>query len=185
MVRERAADLCGVQTACRSLKIEFEKGILLFLIRRRCARDEVQQWILTKFEQRFFCSKQKRNEQMCNKPLQFPESLHGPDMVVEVRLHRHLGCHAKRFLRVAGVERAPELFNRRIELTGREPCADESPINSVGRWLFGMPGHHMGYTGHLTVSNEVGTVAVLRFPQDSPDEVKALVAAVKQIVEAL
>jgi len=113
----------------------------------------------------------------------FPVRLHGPKTLVAIRLPEPMSGSAKVFLRTVAKEQLPELFHRPIEtgIAGRSNDGDEIPINTVGRWLFGVP----GYMGHIVVSNWEGDLAKVEFPEGSPSVVKDLVDALKRKVEAL
>ena len=113
----------------------------------------------------------------------FPIRLHGRETLVVVRLPRPMGGGAKVFLRTIARDQLPELFHYSIVtgMAGRSDNGQQIPINTVGRWLFGVP----GYMGHIRVFNGDEDLAKVEFPQDSPSIVHDLVNALKRIVEAL
>ena len=113
----------------------------------------------------------------------FPVRLHGYDALVAIRLPRPMGGNAKVFLRNVAKDRLPELYHAPIEcgISGRTDSGEEIPVNSVGRWLFGIP----GYMGHARVLNWGGCDCKVEFPQDSPSEIHGLVQHLKQVVEEM
>jgi hypothetical protein len=115
------------------------------------------------------------------KPMKFPVRLHGYGAAVAIRLPRPMGGSAKIFLRNVAKARLPELYHAPIEcgISGRTDSGEEIPINSVGRWLFGVP----GYMGHIRVSNWEGDLAQVEFPADSPAIVHQLIRRLKAVVE--
>jgi len=114
---------------------------------------------------------------------QFPIRLRGQKTVVAIRLPEPMGGSAKIFLRSVAREHLSELFHQPIEcgISGRSDIGQPIPINSVGRWLFGVP----GYRGHVVVSNWEGCLRKVEFPAGSPHVVGVLVEALKREVESL
>ncbi len=115
--------------------------------------------------------------------MQFPVRLHGAKTVVAIRLPEPMGGSAKVFLRTVAKEQLSTLFHRPIEcgISGRSDIGQLIPINSVGRWLFGVP----GYMGHVVVSNWGDDLCKVEFPTGSPLAVGELVEALKREVESL
>lgn len=113
----------------------------------------------------------------------YPVRLHGYGMLVAIRLPRSMGGGAKVFLREVAKAKAPNLFHQKVEcgISGRSDSGNVIPINTVGRWLFGVP----GYMGHVRVSNWEGLDCKVEFPKDSPSEVRELIDAIKQLVEKM
>lgn len=118
---------------------------------------------------------------MSGKKLVFPIRLFKLDAVVEIRLPWPMGGSAKIFLRNIA-KKIPEYHQPiECEISGRSDSGQQIPINSVGRWLFGVP----GYMGHTRVSNWEGTTAKVEFPQEAPEVVHTLIAEIKGRVEAM
>lgn len=109
--------------------------------------------------------------------------LHGYGALVAIRLPRPMGDSAKIYLRNVAKARLPELYHAPIEIgiSGRADTGEEIPINSVGRWLFGVP----GYMGHVRVTNWEGDLAQVEFPADSPSIVHELIRRLKAVVEGV
>lgn len=112
---------------------------------------------------------------------QFPVRLHGHEALVAIRLPHPMGGSAKLYLREVAKAQLPELYHQPIVtgIAGRTDSGQEIPINSVGRWLFGVP----GYMGHIRVDNWEGTDCKVEFPRDSPDVIFALINRLKAVIE--
>jgi len=110
----------------------------------------------------------------------FPKRLHGKTKLVAVRLPgKPMGGMAKIHLRNIA-KNIPE-YHQKIEtgICGQDGLGNKIPINSVGRWLFGVP----GYMGHIRVMHWEGDCKI-DFPADSPEIVHRLVQLIKEKAEA-
>jgi len=114
---------------------------------------------------------------------QFPVRLHGYEAVVAICLPEPMGGGAKIYLREIAKTKLSEFYFAPIEtgIFGRTDSGEKIPINTVGRWLFGVP----GYMGHIRVSNWEGNLAQVEFPADSPSIVHELVNRLKEVVEGM
>jgi hypothetical protein len=114
---------------------------------------------------------------------EFPVRLHGYGAAVVIRLPEPMGGGAKIYLRNVAKAKVPKMYHAPVEtgISGRTDSGEEIPINTVGRWFFGVP----GYMGHVRVSNWEGNLAKVEFPADSPSIVHELVDRLKKIVEGV
>ena len=115
-------------------------------------------------------------------PLKFPTRLCGEETEITLRLPEAMGGGAKIFLRSFAKERLAGLYHQPIEIEagicGRSDSGDEIPINSLGRWLFGVP----GFKGHVRVDGWQADCKI-RFPKDSPKVVHSFFRWLKKAVE--
>lgn len=113
--------------------------------------------------------------------LSFAPRMAGEFAEVVICLPENMGGNAKVYLR----ERAKKLpeYSQPINtgIAGRSNHGDQIPVDTVGKWLFGVP----GYQGHITVSNWEGTECIVRFPCESHEVVHSLVASIKKLVEVV
>lgn len=101
------------------------------------------------------------------------------DMHIEIITREARGITA--YIFIHGIAMKQSLFDHPIQ------CPDngmvegrELPIDTVGKWLFGVP----GYDGHVAINVNGGKV-LLSFPSKSPLVVHDLVISIKNAVEAL
>jgi len=115
-------------------------------------------------------------------PQKFPIRLPFWDKLVAIRLPGSMGLNAKIYLRNIAKDQVPQIYFLSIEtgISGRTNSGDEIPIDSVGRWLFGVP----GYMGHIRVSNWEDRDCKVEFPKDSPEVVHQLIEKIKKLVES-
>ncbi len=113
--------------------------------------------------------------------LRFPKRSFGYGAIVIIRLPEPMGGGAKIYLRNIAKTKVAKLYHTPIEtgISGRTDSGEEIPINTVGRWFFGVP----GYMGHVRVSNWEGILAQVEFPADSPNIVYELINHIKEIIE--
>ena len=109
----------------------------------------------------------------------FPVRLHGPQASVLITLPEPMGGSAKLYLREVAkglpAYREPIV----VAITGRSEEGEAIPIDTVGKWLFGVP----GYAGHIQVSNWKGVTCEVQYPKESPHLVHQLVATLQSKVE--
>lgn len=109
----------------------------------------------------------------------FPNTAMPLDMQVAVQVSKPLGLTAKVLLHEAA--RTLPLYNQPIEsdAEGQDGEGKKIKVNSVGRWLFGVP----GYEGHIRMVSENDTV-LLHYPKGAPEVVHELIASLKEVMEA-
>lgn len=115
--------------------------------------------------------------------LQFPFRLIGFGARLIIELPEPMGVSAKIFMRNVAKNQFASLYHQKIQtgICGRSDDGKDIPINSIGRWLFGVP----GYMGHVRVSNWQGTVCIVDYPKDSHELVHGLLNKVKAEIELL
>jgi len=108
----------------------------------------------------------------------FPDTAMPLAMQVDVQSSKPLGLTAKVAIHEAA--RALPLYDQSIECEaeGKSKEGEKIKVNTVGRWLFGVP----GYEGHIRIVSENDTV-LLNYPKESPKVVHELVASLKEAVE--
>ena len=113
----------------------------------------------------------------------YPVRLRDHSRVLVIRLPKNMGGSAKMFVRDVAKNHVKALYFAKIQcdIQGKSNTGKAIPINTVGKWLFGMP----GYMGHVRVSNWDGRDAKVEFPQASPPEVIQLLEATKREIESL
>jgi len=108
----------------------------------------------------------------------FPNSSMALDMLVDIQAPKPLGLTAKVFIH----ERARKLplYDQSVkcEAKGQTRDGKKVAIDTVGRWLFGVP----GYAGHIRVVPANDKV-LLYYPKESPKVVHELVSSLKEVVE--
>jgi hypothetical protein len=109
----------------------------------------------------------------------FPDKIGQLDEMVEINAHKPLGLTAQVYIHE--VARKLPLFNQEIDCDaqGQDKEGNKIDVNTVGRWLFGVP----GYAGHVRIASSANTVSIY-FPKESPKAIYDLVLHVKQTVEA-
>lgn len=109
----------------------------------------------------------------------FPDKVDYLDEVVEINANKPLGLTAQVYIHE--VARKLSLYNQEIncEAKGEDKEGNKIEVNTVGRWLFGVP----GYAGHLRIAPSSNNVSIY-FPKKSPKVVHDLVLQIKQAVEA-
>ncbi len=115
------------------------------------------------------------------KKLVFPVRLHQLDRVEVIRLPRPMGGSAKIFLRETAKKISEYHLAIECEIAGRSDSGETIPINSVGRWLFGVP----GYMGHIRVTNWEGVDCKVEWPAQAPDVIHQLISSIKQAIEGI
>jgi len=108
----------------------------------------------------------------------FPEQPGPLDKMIVINTPRQLGIAAPILVKEAA--RKLSAYDTPIESVemGEDSEGNKIQINSVGRWLFGVP----GYNGHVRVVAENANV-FLYYPSAAPQEVHDLIIAVKQAIE--
>lgn len=108
----------------------------------------------------------------------FPERSGPLDKKVSVRTPKSLGLTAKVWVhekaRKMGAYSQPIICSA----LGKSKEGREIPVNSVGRWLFGVP----GYDGNVRIYADDDTVTIC-YSHDAPQPVHDLVQAVKDRIE--
>jgi len=76
----------------------------------------------------------------------------------------------------------PGLYSHQIETgtSGQSNTGQEIPVNSVGRLLFGVPGHD----GCMIIRKDVNNDIVVYVPERSPKEAHDLVKGLKKVIES-
>ncbi|MFC1617666.1 hypothetical protein ACFL2B_00120 [Patescibacteria group bacterium] len=109
----------------------------------------------------------------------FPSASMPLDAVVEIQAPKPLGVTAKVLIQ----ERARKLplYNEKIkcDAKGQSKEGEKIAVNTVGRWLFGVP----GYEGHIRVAG-VEDKVLLYYPKKSLKVVHELINSIKDSVEA-
>jgi len=108
----------------------------------------------------------------------FPNSTMPLDMLVDIQVSKPLGLTAK--VLVHERARTLPLFEQPIkcEAKGESKDGKKIAVDTVGRWLFGVP----GYEGHIRVVPAQDKVS-LYYPKESPKVVHELIEALKEAVE--
>lgn len=108
----------------------------------------------------------------------FPDTAMPLDARVDIQALRPLGVTAKVFIHEAA--RHLPLYNQPIKcrIKGGDKKGKKIAVDTVGRWLFGVP----GYAGHVRVALS-GNKVHLYYPQKSPKVVHELAASLKEAME--
>lgn len=116
---------------------------------------------------------------MDKRSLSFPSRLHGDLKEVIIDLPESMGGSAKLYLREIA-KNLPE-YRQPINAgdTGRTDSGKVIPVDTAGKWLFGVP----GYQGHIQVLNWESNTCTVRFPDESPEIIHDLIEALKSAVE--
>lgn len=109
----------------------------------------------------------------------FPDTTLPLDARVDIQTARPLGVTAKVF--VHEVARGLTLYNQSVKcrIKGQDKKGKKIAVDTVGRWLFGVP----GYAGNVRVALS-GDKVFLYYPQKSPKVVHELVVLLKEAMEA-
>jgi len=108
----------------------------------------------------------------------FPNSTMPLDMLVDIQAPKSLGLTAKVFVQEKA--RALPLYDQPVkcDASGQSKDGKEIAVDTVGRWLFGVP----GYEGHIRIVPDNDKVS-LYYPKESPKVVHELVSSLKEAVE--
>jgi hypothetical protein len=111
--------------------------------------------------------------------IKFPNTIMPLDMLVDIQVSKSLGVTAKVFTQEQA--RKLSLYNQPIkhDASGQDKEGKKILINSVGRWLFGVP----GYNGHIRVVPADDKV-LLYYPKKSPKVVHELISSLKELIES-
>ncbi len=116
---------------------------------------------------------------MIKKSQQFSEKLTPLHAKVVVDVGRPLGPTAEVFMHEKA--RALSQYNEQIscEASGVDAEGQKIAVNTVGRWLFGIPGFH----GHVRIVPEDNTV-IIYYPEQAPQVVHDLLTGLKSAIES-
>ena len=108
----------------------------------------------------------------------FPNSVMPLDMLVDVQAPKPLGLTAKVYVHERA--RALSLYDEAVkcEAKGESKDGKKIAVDTVGRWLFGVP----GYDGHIRIVPSDNKVQIY-YPKESPKVVHELVSSLKEAVE--
>lgn len=117
---------------------------------------------------------------MTKKSQQFPASLTPFHAKVMIDAGRPLGLTAEVVVREKA--RALPQYNEQISCKASGVDAEDKKIavNTVGRWLFGVP----GFQGHVRIAPEGNTVTVY-YPEQAPQIAHDLLSELKRAIEEL
>lgn len=109
----------------------------------------------------------------------FPDAVGQLDEMVAIKSSKPLGVTAGIYVQEAA--RQIPLYDQPISANaaGKDADGKSIEVNTVGRWLFGVP----GYEGHVRIA-AIGNNVSFHFPKESPKEIHELVSLIKQAVEA-
>jgi hypothetical protein len=112
--------------------------------------------------------------------IKFTNTVMSLDMLVDIQAPKPLGVTAKVFTHEQA--RKLPLYDQPIkyDVKGQDKEGKKIAINSVGRWLFGVP----GYEGHIRVVPADDKV-LLYYPKESPKVVHELVGSLKESIESI
>ncbi|NLE07257.1 MAG: hypothetical protein GX627_01415 [Parcubacteria group bacterium] len=110
--------------------------------------------------------------------ISFPSGFAPLNTQVDIQVSKPLGL-------IAGVvvheeARKLPLYNQPIkcDAKGQSKDGEEIVVNTVGRWLFGVP----GYSGHIRIVPSQDKVSIY-YPKESPGIVHELIKSLKEAVE--
>jgi len=97
---------------------------------------------------------------------------------IDINVGRVLGLTAKVFLQEQG--RVLPSYNEKISCddVGKDTDGNEIKVDTVGRWLFGVP----GYDGNVRVTSD-DEMTRIYYPANSSEVVKQFLLELKQVVE--
>ena len=108
----------------------------------------------------------------------FPNISMPLDAQVDIQTPKPLGVTAEIFINE--ITRKLSMYNQPIKCSanGKDTKGKKIAVNTVGRWLFGVP----GYGGHIRVVPSADKVLVY-YPNKSPKVVHELIASLKEAME--
>lgn len=108
----------------------------------------------------------------------FSDKLDPLDSVVDIKTTKLLGITARVFAHEAA--RKLPLYNEPIACneTGKDEKGQEIAVNTVGRWLFGVP----GFQAHVRIVPAENQIS-LYYPKQSPKVVLDLLSSLKEAIE--
>tara|TARA_Y100000310_G_scaffold336690_1_gene421914 strand:+ start:2236 stop:2592 length:357 start_codon:yes stop_codon:yes gene_type:complete len=111
--------------------------------------------------------------------IKFSNTVMPLDMLVDIQAPKPLGVTAKVFTHEQA--RKLPLYNQPIkyDVVGQDQKGKKIRINSVGRWLFGVP----GYEGHIRIVPADNKV-LLYYPKKSPKVVHEFITSLKESIES-
>jgi hypothetical protein len=111
-------------------------------------------------------------------PILFPINTMPLSMMVNIQTQKSLGLTAKIYIQEKA--RTLEMYNQSIEceVYGESNDGKKIAVDTVGRWLFGVP----GYEGHIRIVSGDNQV-LLYYPKESPKIVHELISALKEMIE--
>lgn len=108
----------------------------------------------------------------------FPSSTMPLDAQISVQMPKPLGLTAGVFVHESA-RLLPQYYEPiDCDMSGKDKDGKEIAVNTVGRWLFGVP----GYQGHVRIV-AIGDNVVLHYPTESPELVHAFLLFFKEAVE--
>jgi len=115
---------------------------------------------------------------MTTKKQNFPEKLIPLHAKIVIKTQKPLGPTANVFVHEKA--RALLLYNEKIncKAKGADAKGKKIAINTVGRWLFGVP----GFQGHVRIVPEAKTITIY-YPEQAPEIVHNLLNELKCSIE--
>lgn len=115
---------------------------------------------------------------MTDQNITFPTQSVKLDTQMSIKTKKPLGLTAEVLIKEKA--RKLNLYNQPIQCdaVGKDELGRSIAVNSVGRWLFGVP----GYKGNIRIVPE-GENVVLHYPKESPSLVQDLLSNLKQEIE--
>jgi hypothetical protein len=110
--------------------------------------------------------------------IQFPIVAGQLDERVDIQAPKSLGITVNVY--VHEVARKLDSYNQSIKFSakGQDSSGKKIAVDTVGRWLFGVP----GYESHIRIVS-TGDKISLYYPKESPDVVHELVSHIKKAIE--
>lgn len=107
----------------------------------------------------------------------FPSTALPIDGVIDIDMPKALGLTAKVLIHERA--RKLEFYNQPIDcdIEGQDKNGKKIAVNTVGRWLFGVP----GFDGNIRISTENEKV-LIHYPKEAPQEVHDLLSKLKETV---
>lgn len=108
------------------------------------------------------------------KNITFPNTPLPLDASIDISTPKPLGLTAKVLIQECA--RKLPIYNQSIEceVMGYDNKGNDISVNTVGRWLFGVP----GFSGHIRITAGE-TAIVIHYPKSAPEEVHELLSSLK------
>lgn len=107
----------------------------------------------------------------------FPSTIIPLDGVIDINMPKALGLTAKVLIHERA--RKLKLYDQSIDcdIKGQDKDGKKIAVNTLGRWLFGVP----GFDGNIRISTENEKV-VIHYPKAAPQDVHDLLSKLKEMV---
>lgn len=100
------------------------------------------------------------------------------DALIDIQVSKPLGLMASVFIQEKARTLSQYDQSIKCDASGQDDKGKKIAIDTVGRWLFGVP----GYSGHIRVVPADDRI-LLYYPKNSPKVVHELLSSLKEMIE--